>query len=304
MVAFTLGEAATLALVRASRHARSGSIYRSNRPMRRDSVEAGSFEDMFFALPAKGECDRMLRAARDALDAGRRLKRAARAEGRILDRAEYAIASLTAGAVRVFEELCTLARLNRGRVYPSYDRLAVATALGRATVARSLQLLERAGFLIRQRRFVRIEGEEAGPRYAQTSNAYRPTQPAGLRRFLPRWRTATPIPDDVLQHAADQAEDVATMRAGISCRDLARTTLDGPLGRVLERLGAALDAKAERESQNHPEKLHNLIKEADRPDVDKAGPPMPPVQPYLRASAIHSKREQSHGKPELYGQGT
>jgi DNA-binding transcriptional regulator YhcF (GntR family) len=33
---------------------------------------------------------------------------------------------------------------NAGRVYPSYDRLAAATALGRATVARALQILEDA----------------------------------------------------------------------------------------------------------------------------------------------------------------
>ncbi|MFD1960739.1 hypothetical protein ACFSHP_20210 [Novosphingobium panipatense] len=44
---------------------------------------------------------------------------------------------MTAGAVRVFEEICTLARLNAGRVFPSYNRLAEATALGRATVART-----------------------------------------------------------------------------------------------------------------------------------------------------------------------
>ncbi|MBB3348866.1 hypothetical protein FHY02_003348 [Sphingomonas sp. BK069] len=33
------------------------------------------------------------------------------------------MAALTAGAMRVYEEICTLARLNEGRVFPSYDRL-------------------------------------------------------------------------------------------------------------------------------------------------------------------------------------
>ncbi|MFC3216416.1 helix-turn-helix domain-containing protein [Novosphingobium panipatense] len=96
--------------------------------------------------------------ARAALDTGRRLKRAVRTEGHVLSPAEAALTGLTAGAVRVFEEICTLARLNAGRVFPSYNRLAEATALGRATVARALAALERAGFLVRQRRFKRVEG--------------------------------------------------------------------------------------------------------------------------------------------------
>jgi biotin operon repressor len=105
---------------------------------------------------------------------------------------------LTTAAVRVFEELCTLARLNQGRVYPSYDRLAEATALGRATIARALQALKRCGFLVRQRRFKRVEGE--GPRYCQTSNAYRPLLPARVLALLPRWMRPTPIPIDQEQH--------------------------------------------------------------------------------------------------------
>lgn len=52
-----------------------------------------------------------------------------------------------------------LARLNRGRVYPSYDRLPEKTALGRATIAPALDALEDAGLLVRQRRFRCVEGE-------------------------------------------------------------------------------------------------------------------------------------------------
>lgn len=260
MTAFTLGDAAGLVLgrlgARVRRPQRSGTPHRTGQPVRRDSMEAGSFEDLFFAVPVRGECDRMLRAARDALDTGRRLKRAARAEGRKLAGPEQAIAALTAGAIRVFEELCTLARLNRGRVYPSYDRIAAATALGRATVARALHLLEAAGFLVRQRRFVKVEGE--GPRYAQTSNAYRPVLPRALARLLPRWREPAPVPDDMLQHQAERADELATMRAQLSCRELARVSVDGALGRMLARLGAAIDgrdAMAQCESHKNPEPL-------------------------------------------------
>ncbi len=270
MTTLTLGEATTLALgrVHAGAHAglrsrapvRRGRAHRTGAPVRRDSIEAGTFEEQFFAVPAKGETDRLLRMARKALDTGRRLKRAVRTEGHALSPAEAALTDMTAAAVRVFEEICTLARLNAGRVFPSYNRLAEATALGRATVARALTALERAGFLVRQRRFKRVEGE--GPRYAQTSNAYRPTAPQRLLQLLPRWMTPAPIPDDAAHHQAEQIEQLAQMQRSLTCRELAETTVGGALGRVLAKLGAALDcrdAQLQCESQNQPQPLTDSI---------------------------------------------
>ena len=201
------------------RVARSGGLHRTGAPVRRGSVEAGTVEDQFFAVPARGETDRLLRAARAALDAGRRAKRTARAEGRMLNAAEAALAGLTAAAVRVFEEICTLARLNAGKVFPTYDHLAKATALGRATVARALSALEAAGFLLRQRRFCRTTG--AGPRYRQTSNIYRVVLPGKLLRFLPRSLRPAPLPCDAVVHQAAAAAELAAMRATLSCRELA-----------------------------------------------------------------------------------
>lgn len=206
---------------------------------------------MFFAVPAKGECDHLLRVARKALDAGRRLARVERSGERALTAVERTLTRLTASAVRVYEEVCTLARLNRGRVYPSYDRLAEVTDLGRATIVRALTALEGAGFLVRQRRFARVAGEGAGPRYAQTSNAYRPTLPKAVLGLLPRWMRPAPIPCDQAQRDADAAAELATMRAGLSARELAGATVGGALGRMLARLGAAIDAK-ERESHDDP----------------------------------------------------
>jgi len=263
MTAFTFGQAAVQVLGGMTRRApgKSGGLHRTGALVLRGSVEAGTFEELFFAIPAKGECDRLVRTARAALDAGRRLKRSARGEGRVLSVAERQLAGLSAGAVRVYEELCTLARLNRGRVYPSYDHLAAATALGRATVARAIAALERAGFLVRQRRFARVEGEGPGPRYAQTSNAYRPTLPQRLLGFLPRWCRPAPIPADAAQALADRAEDVAAMQATLPCRELAQATVGGALGRVLAKLGAALDAREqvpERESHDDPQPLPNF----------------------------------------------
>lgn len=273
MTAFTLGEATALALgrvridARAPAGLRARAPARSGAPVRRDSIEAGTFEEHFFAVPAKGEPDRLLRMARAALDAGRRLKRAVRTEARVLSPAETALAGLTAGAVRVFEEICTLARRNAGRVFPSYDWLASATALGRATVARALRALEVAGFLVRQRRFKRVPRDEGGagegPRYAQTSNAYRPLLPARLLAHLPRWMAPAPLPADEVQRQEERVADVAAMHATLSCRELAETTVGGSLGRVLAKLGARIDARALRdtecESQMQPQPLLDSI---------------------------------------------
>ena len=239
--------------------ARSGAVHRTGAPVRRGSVEAGSIEDRFFAVPAKGETDRLLRMARAALDAGRRVRRTARAEGRMLDATEAALASLTAAAVRVFEEICTLARLNGGRVFPTYDHLARATALGRATVARALAALETAGFLLRQRRFCRHRGD--GPRYRQTSNIYRAMMPGKLLRFLPRGLRPAPLPDDVAAHRAGQAAELAAMRATLTCRELAEVTVGGALGRMLASLGAAVD-RAACESHDDPQPLSKSSVEA------------------------------------------
>lgn len=198
--------------------------------------------------------------ARVALDTGRRVKREARGQG--ADRPRKLLAGLTAGAVRVYEELCTLARLNGGKVYPSYDRLASAIALGRATVGRALQILEDAGFLVRQRRFRRVEGQEPGPRFEQTSNAYRPVAPKKLLSLLPRWLRPAPVPDDTLQHASDQAEEQERLKGQLPCRELAQMTAGGALSRVLARLGARLDTMLLlRESHYHPETLLEPFKQ-------------------------------------------
>ncbi|MFC0205337.1 helix-turn-helix domain-containing protein [Novosphingobium soli] len=266
----TLGEALNGALAGAlayppapRRKAKSGAPHPTGARVLRDSVEAGTFEEVFFVPPAKGETDRMLRAARRGLDAGRQLRREARQGLRELTAAERVLTTLTAASVRVFEEILTLARLNRGRVFPSYDHLAQATSLGRATVARALGILEAIGFLVRQRRFKRIEAQGPGPRYEQTSNAYRPMLPKGLQAYLPRWMRPAPLPDDEIQRRVDQDEDMEHMRAQLSCREWAQATADGPLGKVLAKLGAALDRALEhqeRESQIHPQPLHDSHK--------------------------------------------
>ncbi|CAD7341447.1 helix-turn-helix domain-containing protein [Sphingomonadales bacterium 56] len=241
--------------------ARSGAPHPTGAPVLRDSVEAGTFEHVFFVAPAKGETDRLLRAARRILDAGRQLRSEARRDGRELTPAERLLTSLTAASVRVFEEILTLARLNKGRVFPSYDHLTQATSLGRATVARALRILEGIGFLVRQRRFKRVAGDGPGPRYEQTSNAYRAFLPKIVQAYLPRWMRPAPIPDDELQREADRIEEVRHMHARLPAHEQAEAALKGPLAKVLARLDAALERK-ERESQKEPQPLlDSFIKE-------------------------------------------
>lgn len=134
----------------------------------------------------------------------------------------------------------------------SYDHLACATALGRATVARAIATLEAAGFLQRQRRFLRIGREGRGPRYAQTSSAYRALLPQRLLGLLPCWRRPAPVPPDALQHATDEAGTVAAMRASLKCCELAGASISGALGRMLARVSAGID-HLERESHHDSE---------------------------------------------------
>lgn len=261
MVTMTIGDAALRAFGmltresgRARKVARPGAVHRTGAPVLRDSLEVGSFEEAFWSVPAKGETDRLLHVARKTLDAARRLRREARAGERTLSVAEQIITRLTGSAVRIFEEILTLARLNGGRVYPSYDYLAAATGLGRATVGRALAILETIGFLVRQRRFQRLAGEGPGPRYEQTSNAYRPLLPERVIAYLPRWMRPAPLPDDAVQHHVDHIAETAAMLDTLSCQELAQATVDGPLGKILAKLGATIDRK-ERESHNGPKPL-------------------------------------------------
>jgi DNA-binding transcriptional regulator YhcF (GntR family) len=240
----------------------SGTPHPTGARVLRDSVEAGTFEEVFFVPPAKGETDRMLCAARRSLDAGRQLRREARQGTRVLTPAERLLTTLTAASVRVFEEILTLARLNRGRVFPSYDYLAEATSLGRATIARALTILEAIGFLVRQRRFKRIEAEGPGPRYEQTSNAYRAMLPNTVQAYLPRWVRPAPLPDDEIQRRAEHDDEIQHMLSTLTCREWVQATVDGPLGKVLARLGAALD-RQECESQMDAEPLTDSFEQKD-----------------------------------------
>lgn len=251
MTALTLSEAMTIVIGKACKAggSKSGGLHRTHQPVLRGSLEAGTFEDSFFRIPGKGEADRLLKAVKAHAVEGKRRARQARAEGRRLDAVERAATTLTLAAVDVMERLLVYWRTCKGAVYPSYDKLAHDTGLGRATVARALKQLIAAGFLVCQRRFVRVEDEGPGPRRKQTSNAYCPVFAQKLVSARPRWMRPAPIPDDCLQREADRVIETAEMLSSLSAKDYAKAVVGGDLGVLLARLGAALDEKLERESQ-------------------------------------------------------
>jgi len=238
--------------------ARSGAVRHTGAPVLRNSVEAGTFEESFFVLPAAGELNKIYATAKRAVDEANRLRRVARSGERGLTVAERILLGLTEKGLRILEELLTLARLNKGQVYPSYEYLMDRTSVGRATITRALASLERLGFIVRQRRFKRVAGDGAGPRYHQTSNAYRLQIPQRLMTLIPRWMRPAPVPVDLEQHDLEQKAETKAMLATLSCKELAEATVGGALGKILARLGAGVD-RAEREAHNGSQPLLESI---------------------------------------------
>lgn len=241
-----------------ARPSRSGSPHITGRPIHRSSKEEGSFEHQYFRAPGKGETDRILHAARRALDAGRRLKTSVRTKGATLSASERLIARLTAGAVRVLEEILTFARLNAGKVFPSYDRLAAGTGLGRRTIARAVVLLEEVGLLDHQRRFKRVADDGDRKAYRQTSNAYRTFLPDIIRRYLPKSLRPIPIPADAAHRRREDATETARMLKDATCEQHVAFTAgtDSPLARQLRSLARLVD---ERECQIGTAPLPNIL---------------------------------------------
>lgn len=122
---------------------RSGATHRTGAPVRRDSIEAGTFEDAFFSRPSKGETDRIYKRAA-ALSAGRANLRARIAhEEREPTPREAAILRFSRNTLAVLEALLRIARVQAGRVYPTLEYLAETVGIGRRTVTRLILAADR-----------------------------------------------------------------------------------------------------------------------------------------------------------------
>ena len=258
MGAVTLARASFMALDRIERarpRSRSGAPNPTRAHVHPNSRRAGTFEDDFFYSYAKGETDRLYKKAVELLKRKNAIRRLARSEARQLTEDERLVTLITPAAVRVFEQLTTLARTCAGKVFPTWEWIEAATGLSRASVGRGLSILARMGLLDKQRRCVPIDPPADRPkaRNAQTSNVYRMSFPNRLARFLPRFLRPAPLPDDVMQREADRIEEIEAMRLWRTPRQVvAEEIQDDGLRRVLDSLAAAIE---QRESQKNGQPL-------------------------------------------------
>jgi DNA-binding transcriptional ArsR family regulator len=258
MGAVTLARASFMALDRIERarpRSRSGAPNPTRAHVHPNSRRAGTFEDDFFYSYAKGETDRLYKNAVELLKRKNAIRRLARSEERQLTEDERLVTLITPAAVRVFEQLTTLARTCAGKVFPTWEWIEAATGLSRASVGRGLSILAKMGLLDKQRRCVPIDPPADRPkaRNAQTSNVYRMSFPNRLACFLPRFLRPAPLPDDVVQREVDRIEEIETMRLWRTPRQVVAEEIeDDGLRRVLDSLAAAIE---QQESQKNGQPL-------------------------------------------------
>lgn len=261
-MAIIFAQAASKAIMRSA--TRSGAPNPTGAPVLRGSLEEGTFEHRFWRSYQPKEADKLQRAAREVSRMFRRERRDLRESG---DRGavKALLPSLTHSAVLVYEVLCQLGRTCKGEIFPSYEWLASKTDLSRATIARAIRQLKEAGFLAIQRRCKRIEREGPGPRFEQTSNAYRLDWPTRLAQWLGYKHVPCPLPDDE-QYRQQERLAAEPLRLPSTSND--------ELDNALSRLELALD-KRESQKDTQPLYRNNNICNED----EKSWPRRPTPQP-------------------------
>ena len=259
MGAITLAQAGFMALERTMRdrpRSRSGAPNPTRAHVHPNSRRAGTFEDDFFYSYGKGEPDRLYKQAAELLKRKNALRRLARAEERELTEDERLATLITSTALRVFEQLTTLARTCAGKVFPTWEWIEAAAGVSRASVGRALSALARMGLIDKQRRCVPIDPPIDRPkaRNAQTSNVYRMRFPNRLTRFLPRRLRPVPLPDDVIQVETDRVEQIEQWRLWRTPRQVvAEDITDLELRAVLDRLALAIEGQSQNNGQPLPD---------------------------------------------------
>jgi len=255
MGAITLAQAGFMALERTMRarpRSRSGAPNPTRAHVHPNSRRAGTFEDDFFYSYAKGEPDRLYKQAAELLKRKNALRRLARAEERELTEDERLATLITNTALRVFEQLTTLARTCAGKVFPTWEWIEAAAGVSRASVGRALSALARMGLIDKQRRCVPIDAPADRPkaRNAQTSNVYRMRFPNRLTRFLPHRLRPVPLPDDMIQVETDRVEQIEQWRLWRTPRQVvAEDIIDPELRAVLDRLAIAIEGQSQNNGQ-------------------------------------------------------
>ncbi len=203
--------------------------HRTGAPVRRDSRERGTFEAGWYHPLDFMAGVKLTKIARDY--DGEHKKPGAR-QGPL------------GSACQVLAVLIDMVDKRTGQLDPTIATIMAKSHRCRQTVQESLTKLCEHGFLERQRRCIRTRGE--GPRFKQTSNAYRITCPPALRSRLGRHGTRPPVPDDHAQHIAEDRAALAAMMDGLASSDFARLQFDDPasgIARTIASLGEAVDRR-------------------------------------------------------------
>ncbi len=203
--------------------------HRTGAPVRRDSRERGTFEAGWYHPLDFMAGVKLTKIARDY--DGEHKKPGAR-QGPL------------GSACQVLAVLIDMVDKRTGQLDPTIATIMAKSHRCRQTVQESLTKLCEHGFLERQRRCIRTRGE--GPRFKQTSNAYRITCPPALRSRLGRHGTRPPVPDDHAQHIAEDRAALAAMMAGLPNNEFARLQFDDPgsgIARAIASLGEAVDRR-------------------------------------------------------------
>lgn len=261
-MAIIFKQAATKAILHSG--TKSGAPNPTGAPVLRGSLEEGTFEHRFWRVYQPQETDRLLRSAHNVLRMRRKERRDLRSEGFPIERSPL-LPTLTKSAIEVFEILCQIGRTCKGEIFPSYEWLISKTDLSRATIARAIKQLKEAGFLSIQRRCKRIEREGPGPRFEQTSNAYRLDWPERLAKWLGYNHVPCPLPDDEACRQQEHREELKRMPP---------VQTESSLDSALERLERALE---QRESQivTQPLQRNNNIEKKD----EESWPKRPTLNP-------------------------
>lgn len=213
---------------------------RSGEPIRRHSRPKGRCEGVFWRRTNRQEVRQIVIAARRYELAGRQ------PGGRN--------GPLGFVALEVLELLANLVDFRSGRLDPSLDFLMAKLKRSRDAIVRALAALRAHGFIDWLRRYEPTENEGRGPQVRQVSNAYRLSLPARAAQMVRRWFAKAPVPADALHRQQEQAAQIEAHKAALSLRELPLFGIeDEGLAAALSRLGAALDARKERESARRSE---------------------------------------------------
>ncbi len=178
--------------------------------------------------------------------------------------------------VRVLDTLLTrCCDFKTGRCEPSIDTIMRYTRYARATVVNALARLKRHGFIDWVRRTRRIDNERGeGPQVAQETNAYffELTKLPGrvYERFKQLLGGRAAIKEAQRRKQANQAREKALLATSPSKLGSALAgECDPELARVLDRLGAAIEANEEESEGRSEDDCASSVNEQNPSSVSK-----------------------------------